>query len=161
VDIHCQGFTKEGSVIHPTAKVQAPLVQEVTLPEDVVCVLDSSLTRVLATYSTMYVAGQTLGIEARQIRRYIGTQYILNTSLGSVYFTASRDTLRQILTRVDYPAKPILAHNLITMVTTRYSSVTQAAKGTGIHHTFISKHLSLNTTFVSRDQTLRYKFTSG
>lgn len=161
VDIYCQGFTKEGHVIHPASKVYAPLVHDIILPEDVICVLDSSLTRVLATYSSMYVASQTLGIDRKKIRRYIGTQYLLNAPWGSVYFDAAKVTLCKILTRVTNPAKPIFAHNLITMVTTHYSSVNQAAKGTGIQHTFIPKHLSLNTTFVSLDRTVRYKFTSG
>lgn len=77
VDIYCQGFTKEGHVIHPASKVYAPLVHDIILPEDVICVLDSSITRVLATYSSMYVASQTLGIDRKKFGDISGPNIFL------------------------------------------------------------------------------------
>jgi hypothetical protein len=52
-----------------------------------VCVLDAKLTTLVGTYLTMYAAAEALNISRAQIRRYIGSSYLVPTGQGYFILT--------------------------------------------------------------------------
>jgi hypothetical protein len=160
IDIHCQGFEKQGSVIHPSAKVHPPLSHDLQLPQGKVSVLSKDLSTIIGSYATMYAAATAFGIRPIEVRRYIGTTYLVPTIKGSFYFDTDTVTLDTIRNRVPHQPKSLLAHDLVTGVISIYSSVNKASKALKIHHEFITKHLDSNSIFTSRDGQRKYKFTA-
>lgn len=158
VDVHVKGFDKEGHVIHPGAKVYPRLVHDLSLSFNKVSVLDSSLTTILGSYPTMYAAAKWAKIRQIEVRRYIGTKYLVPTSEGKFYFDTDDATLESIYKKAPNNSKPVDVLDLNTGVLTPYSSVTKASQALSIHHEFITKHMVKKTTFISLDNLRKYKF---
>lgn len=160
VEVFCKGFVKEGRVIHPSAKIHPPLSHDLVLSPGKICVIDQKISKVIHTYSTMYEAASALEIRFIEIKRYIGTNYLVPTPKGSFYFDADLETLIAISTRLPLESKPLDVTDLNTGIVTTYKSVTQASKTLKIHHDFILKHMDMKSVFISKDGLRRYKFTS-
>lgn len=158
VDVHVRGVDKEGHVVHPGAKIHPPLVHDLTLSSGMISVLDSNLTTIVGSYVSMYAAAKWAGIRPIEIKRYIGTNYCVPTSLGSFYFDTDSTTLDGINSRGKHKSKPLDVVDLNSGTITSYSSVTKASKALKIHHDFINKHMVGKRIFTSLDGLRKYKF---
>ena len=59
----------------------------------------------------MFSEAKTLGVSIKQIRWYIGQNYLVSTEKGEFFLVASEKTLLNIKTRANFEAKILEAHN--------------------------------------------------
>lgn len=126
------------------------------------CAVTPDLTKVVATYGSVYLAFTQGGFRKNTRQRYFGGKKVMTSSslvdsTGSnlFYLTAHPDSMSKF--RSGKPAtNTVQIHNLQTNVVTAYPSVTVAERDTNIHHEFINKHL--NKGVYQRDDGRRYKF---
>lgn len=80
------------SMMLPTRKIYPPLNLDLDLPEGIVAIT-SDKKSIYGTFKSSYAAAKFFNLkDPRTITRRLGQDFLINTSLGNFFFTASENT---------------------------------------------------------------------
>jgi len=94
VSVSIYNLVKSGKVIHPTAKKHSKLELDLklVLPKGKICAISSDLSNIVNIFSSFIEAAKYFELsDYRRIRRYFGTNKLINT--GDFYFTGDTEVI--------------------------------------------------------------------
>lgn len=167
VSVHIINVEKIDKVNHPSPKKYPNLDLNLNLTKGKICAISSDLSKIEGVFGSFQEAAKFFKVsDYRRIRRYFGTQKLIETFKGNFYFTGDNELIKYYETKKPIPNKSIIVHDLSetsSLHSTKvysFVSVNQAEKELKIHHNFIKKHLESGTIYIGQDGR-KFRFLSG
>lgn len=169
VSVNIINVDKLSKVKHPAAKKYSILNLNLSFPKGKICAISSDLSKIEGVFGSFQEAANFFKVsDYRRIRRYFGTQKLINTFKGNFYFSGDSELIKYYETKKSIPNKSIIVHDLTetsSSLSTSFDvctctsstkvyyfiSVNQAEKELKIHHNFIKKHLEKGTVYIGQD----------